>query len=94
MNIVKKIVAKMAGKKFAKAIDLKEGAEMDTKKWWKSKSIWTGVVTVLIATYETAQKSLAPQFGYQMPEIPPVVYVFLGATGIYTRAIASTKVAK
>lgn len=94
MNIFKKIAAKIAAKKIEKVLDLQEGTAMETKKWWKSKSIWTGVVTVLIAAYETSQKSLAPQLGYELPEIPSFLYMVLGSMGIYTRAVASTKVVK
>lgn len=94
MNIFKKIAAKFAAKKIEDALDLQEGTAMETKKWWKSKGVWTGVITVLIASYETSQKALAPQFGYNLPEIPSFIYMVLGSLGIYTRAVADTKVVK
>lgn len=94
MNIFQKIAAKFVAKKIEDVLDLQEVNTMDEKKWWKSKGIWTGVVTVIIAAYETAQKALAPQFGWNLPEIPAFVYAVLGTLGIYTRAIADTKITK
>lgn len=59
---------------------------MDTKKWYLSKTMWAGVIAVLIAAYNSA----AAQFG--LPVIPDFVYGLLGALGIYGRASSSTKV--
>lgn len=61
---------------------------MDTKKWFLSKTIWAGVVAVLVAGYNTASS----QFG--IPAIPEFVYAILGALGIYGRATASGPVTK
>jgi len=60
--------------------------EQVTKKWWESKNVWTGIVTVLIAAYSTA----AGQFG--LPVIPEYVFAILGAFGIYTRVTATAKI--
>jgi hypothetical protein len=57
---------------------------MDSKKWWLSKGIWTGVVAVVLAAYATA----ASQFG--LPAVPEWVFAILGAFGVYTRATATT----
>jgi hypothetical protein len=57
---------------------------MDSKKWWLSKGIWTGVVAVILAAYATA----AAQFG--LPAVPEWVFAILGAFGVYTRATATT----
>ena len=57
---------------------------METKVWYKSKAIWTGIVAVLVAAYNSACVS----FG--LPIIPEYVFAILGAFGVYTRATATT----
>lgn len=61
---------------------------MEKKAWYRSKTIWTGVVAVLIAGYNTA----AIQFN--LPQIPEFVFAMLGAFGIYTRATSTTVLTK
>ena len=56
----------------------------ETKKWWLSKTIWAGVVAVILAAYSTA----AIQFG--LPAMPEWVFAILGAFGVYGRATATT----
>ena len=57
---------------------------MESKKWFQSRTIWVGIVAVLIAAYNTA----CSQFG--LPAIPEFVYGLLGALGIYSRATTNT----
>lgn len=80
--------------KFAKGkLDLKEDSQMeDKKKWWQSKSIWTSVVTALIGVYAIAQTTLAPTFGWKLPDIPEGILAFLGALGVYSRVAADKKI--
>ena len=59
---------------------------MESKSWWKSKAIWAGIVTALIAAYN----SLSGQFS--LPVIPEFVYGILAAFGIYSRAVAKTAI--
>ena len=59
---------------------------MGTKKWYQSKSIWSGVVAVLIAGYNAA----ATSFG--APAIPDFIFAILGAFGIYSRTTATTTI--
>ena len=59
---------------------------MESKKWYKSKGIWAGVVAVLIAAYNAASTS----FG--LPVIPEFVYGMLGALGVYSRGVAKHKI--
>ena len=94
MNWLKKIALKIAAKKAAKALDLTEGPMDETKKWWKSKTVLTGIVTVLVGTYESIAVSVAPDMGWNLPAIPPMVFTVLGAIGIYTRAVAKTTLTK
>ena len=79
-------LVRFIGRRIAKKIDLQETKMEDTKVWYKSKGVWTGVVIVVISAYETA----AQHFG--LPPIPAWAYTLLGAMGIYTRATADTKV--
>lgn len=58
----------------------------ETKPWYQSKGVWTGVVTVLLAAYGAA----ASQFG--LPNTPEWIYVLLGAAGLYSRVTANTKI--
>ena len=82
-------VLRWIGKKIASEIDLKEASQMDsTKKWYQSKSIWTGVVAVLIGLYGLLQANLIPT----LPPIPEWVFTILGAVGIYTRVVATDKI--
>lgn len=61
---------------------------MENKPWWKSKTIWAGVVAVLIAAYNSASDQ------FSLPKIPDFIYGILGALGIYGRATASGPVTK
>lgn len=79
--------AKMAGKFAAKKIGLEEG-KVETKKWYLSKNIWTGIVVGLLGIYGT----LSPQFGW--PPVPEWIFALLAGLGIYTRATATTTITK
>lgn len=71
---------------------------METKKWYKSKAIWSGIVAVVIAIYNSALVALADQCGvdggvcFNLPQIPEFVYAILGFLGIYGRAAAKTQI--
>lgn len=67
---------------------------METKSWWKSKGVITGIVTVIIGTYESVRVLLAPQMGWTLPDIPPLVYTILGALGVYSRVTATSTITK
>ena len=49
------------------------------KKWYQSKTVWAGVVAVIVAAYNVA----SAQFG--LPVIPDFVFGILGALGVYGR---------
>lgn len=81
------LIAKLAGKWAAKKLGLEEAGKMDdTKKWYLSKGIWTGVVTGLLGIYV----SLVPQL--HLPAVPEWIFALLGALGVYSRATATTTV--
>lgn len=83
---MKTFFAKLVAKYLSNKIKLEDGPMDDKKKWYKSKTIWTGVVAVLLAAYSTASAS----FG--LPPVPEWVFAILGTLGIYTRATATTKI--
>lgn len=71
----------------------KKGQEVfveNSKNWYQSKTIWTGVVTILIAVYQVVVPLLASSFGIVLPAIPEWLFVILGALGIYARKTATT----
>ncbi len=59
---------------------------MDSKNWWKSKTVWAGIIAVFVAAYNSA----SAQFG--LPGIPDFVFGILGALGVYGRTTATTTV--
>jgi len=83
---MKTLFAKLLGRYLKGKIVLEEGPMDDKKKWWKSRSIWTGVVAVVIAGYNAASSS----FG--LPPVPEWVFAILGTLGIYTRVTTTTKI--
>jgi hypothetical protein len=77
--------AKIAGKFLSKKLNLQEGT-MDTKKWYLSKGVWTGVVTAVVGLYLT----LVPQL--HLPAIPEWIFALLGALGVYSRVTATSTI--
>lgn len=58
----------------------------DSKKWWKSKTVLSGIVAVGLAAYSTA----ADHFG--LPATPEWVFAILGALGVYGRVTATKEI--
>lgn len=85
------LIAKFVGRKIAKSLDLQEGKMEDTKKWYKSKTVLSAIVAVIVATWNTVDVNLGPQFGFDLPNIPDFVFAALAAIGIYGRASADKK---
>lgn len=81
-----KWMAILVGKFLGRKIKLEDGKMDEKKPWYKSKTILTGIVAVLLATYTTA----ASQFG--LPAVPEWIFGILAGLGIYTRATATTKI--
>jgi uncharacterized sodium:solute symporter family permease YidK len=79
-------ILKFFGRKVADKLDLQEDSKMDTKPWYKSKTILSAIVAALIGLYNTfvAVKGL--------PVIPDWVFTILAAVGVYSRATADTKI--
>lgn len=84
-------LAKLAGKWLSNKLKLEDGP-MDTKKWYQSKTVWAGVVAVLVSLYNAVGSNLAPALGHALPAIPDWIFTLLGALGIYGRVTADTKI--
>ena len=83
-------VAKIAGKN----LKLEEGPMSNSKAWYKSKGVLTGITVVVFGVYDIVRANLAPQVGWNLPEVPPIVFTILGALGIYARSVATKTVGK
>lgn len=81
-------VLKILGHTVADKLKLEDGPMDGTKSWYKSKTIWSGVVTVIIAGYSAA----API--WNLPTIPEWIFAILGTIGIYTRVKATYTITK
>jgi len=67
-------------------MSLKQEVGMEKKKWYRSKTVWSSVVAVVLAAYNSA----SAQFG--LPAVPEFVYGLLASFGIYSRVTATTKI--
>ena len=85
---LKNLIIKKAAKEVADKLGLQEGPMEEGKPWFKSKGVISGIVAVLLGIYEVVRLNLAPQMGWSIPEIPPVLFTVLGALGIYSRVVA------
>lgn len=81
-------VVKMFGRNVAAKLNLQEGA-MPTKPWYQSKTIWSDVVTILLAILGFVDKTWTGGHIVSSP-FYSMALTFLGAMGIYTRANATT----
>lgn len=66
---------------------------MPTKPWYESKTMWAGLVTLLLNIYA----ALPGVFGAHLPEIPAtiiaVIDALLGGLVLHGRATAKTTIA-
>jgi hypothetical protein len=56
------------------------------KSWYFSKTVWAGIVVVLVTAWNAASE----QFG--LPPIPEFVFAILGALGVWGRVAATESV--
>lgn len=76
--IFESLIARIIGKKIGQKLDLKEG-QVETKKWFQSKTIWTAVVTGVVGILQ----AVGTATGHPI-NIPTWVYDVLGAIGLYS----------
>lgn len=90
MKWIYQLLGKFAGSK----LKLQEGLPVDGKPWYKSKTILSDVVTILVVAYGAAASGLSVHLGHPLPPIPEWVFAILGGIGIYGRASAETQITK
>lgn len=81
-----KWIASLIGKFAGAKLKLEDGNMDDKKRWWKSKTVWSGVIAVLVAGYNAAATQ------WSIPAIPEWVFALLGGLGVYGRVTAEKKV--
>lgn len=83
-------VIKMFGRNVAAKLNLQEGT-MPSKPWYTSKTIWSDVVTILLAILGFVDKTWTGGHIVSSP-FYSMALTFLGAMGIYGRATATTTI--
>ncbi len=78
------LIARIIGTRIAKAANLQEDAQMETKPWYQSKTMWTAVIAALVGVYQ-AIGTIHP-----LPAIPDWIYSLLGAAGLVGLRTANT----
>jgi hypothetical protein len=61
-----------------------------TKSWYLSKTLWAGIIAVLVAAYNAYRLNLGPH----LPEIPEWVFALLASLGIWGRLTTTTTLTK
>ena len=61
---------------------------MQTKDWWKSKTIWGGIIAVVTGTLSLVDANFGTHI--MSSQIAAFLVTFAGALGIYGRANATT----
>lgn len=61
---------------------------MNSKDWYKSKTVWAGIITTLVGAAQT----IGLQFGFDLLSNPiaSVILSVLGVLGVYGRATATS----
>lgn len=81
---------KMFGRNVASKLNLQEGT-MPSKPWYTSKTIWSDVVTILLAILGFVDKTWTGGHIVSSP-FYSMALTFLGAMGLYGRATATTTI--
>lgn len=63
---------------------------MESKKWYKSKTIWSSLVIVLISALTAVDQQF--QTNLMNNQITSIVLSILGALGVYGRVTAKTEI--
>lgn len=85
-------VVKMFGRSLADKLKLQEGVPMPSKPWYQSKTIWSAIVSFVIALYGLVGQYLVPALGFHLPAIPGILLTFMSAMGLYGRVNATTTI--
>lgn len=79
-------VLKLIGKNVAGKLDLQEDSTMDSKPWYKSRTLWTAVVGGIIGIYNAVSSF------HTLPVIPEYVYTVLASFGLWSLRTADKKI--
>ena len=82
-------IVKMLGKKLGKS--LMEDSLMPTKPWYQSKTVWSDIVTILLAILGFVDKTWTGGHIVSSP-FYSMALTFLGAMGIYGRTTSTTTI--
>jgi hypothetical protein len=63
---------------------------MGTKKWWTSKAVWAGIITVVVATLQAIDSAVGTNL--MTSPIISVILTLAGAFGVYGRVAAKDKI--
>lgn len=85
------LFAKIAGKAVASKLNLQEGPPMPSKPWYSSKTVWSDVITILLAIIGFVDKTWTGGHIVSSP-FYSMALTFLGAMGIYGRTTATTTI--
>lgn len=84
-----KFFAKLAGKFMAKKVGLTEGT-MESKKWYKSSTIWSDILTVVVMGIAVADNHFGTHIASN--NIYATIIAILAGMGIKGRTGADTKI--
>ncbi|MDD4892380.1 MAG: hypothetical protein PHH73_00075 [Candidatus Rickettsiella isopodorum] len=87
MFFIKKWILQIIGKNVSSEIGLVEGA-MDSKSWYKSKTLWSVVLNGVVAVIQVVKPEL------MNTQVATTLIVILTAMGIYGRTSANTTLTK
>ncbi len=79
-------IIRFFGKKMASELNLQE-ENLETKKWYQSKTLWTALVAALLGVYGAIGTVT------HLPGIPEWIYTLLGALGLYGLRTAEKPIA-
>lgn len=63
---------------------------MNSKKWYKSKAIWAGVIGVVVATLTAVDQQFGT--GIMSSKIAAIILSVTSTLGIYGRTVAKTEI--
>ena len=90
--ILENFFARLIGQKIAAKLNLQEGPMGPAIPWYKSKTIWSDVVTMVITIYGMINTNIGGDLHFHLPAIPGVILTILAALGVYGRTTATAQI--
>lgn len=85
-------ILRLAGRRIAATLGLKEDSMNETKPWYQSKTIIACGINFLVGVYGLVGQFLVPALHFHLPAIPGMLLTVLSAMGVYGRIDADTKI--